>query len=103
MLDAGSSLDNPLLQVSTVAFQTMSVTLLCTAVETVVLNEVHKLFHTNLFNNNIVLVVADGLFGSEHTDELFTSPPSSFSVPNKPYGFCGHRAPCLLTKLLTYS
>ena len=45
------------------------------------------------------------LYGSERTDELFTPPPPpphthtihTFTIRNKPYGFCKRKPPCLLT------
>ena len=79
---------------------TVLVTLLRTAVESAI-SGVHKLLRiggvpTSLINT-VVLAVADGLFGlygSERLEELFIStrsPPSPFTVPNKPYGFCGRK------------
>ena len=46
--------------------------------------------------NVVVLVMVDGLYGSERRDELLTGtllPPPPNPAPNKPCGFCGRKAP----------
>ena len=43
------------------------------------------------------LVFLVRLFPFDVADELFMCPPTP--VPNRPYGFCRRKAPCLLTLL----
>ena len=65
----------------------------------------HTVIHVNTklmcLLNIVVLAVADGLYGSERTDEeLFISTrsphPATHPVPDKLYGLCGRKTPCLL-------
>ena len=77
-------------------------TLFRTAVEETI-SGIHKLLGTGggpHLLDIVVLAMADGLFGLyglERRDELLTGTPPLpfplFLVPDKPYSFCGRKAP----------
>ena len=67
--------------------------------------EVHKLIRTDGVPISLTLLFWKWLTVSSVLDKLFTfshHPSFPLPVPNKPYGFCGRKAPRLLTHLQFY-
>ena len=78
---------------------TVFVTLLRTAVETAI-SGVHKLLRTGGVPTSLTLIVVlavSSLFTDRSARTSYSSLPDPsplpFPVPNKPYGFCGRKAP----------